>query len=132
VGKRSVIYPLAFLFSAIILVTPSYLSNTSRNLRSIAKSVALNPQGTHQTFTSHLEVLPNKGYILVLYTGKQPDFSPTEYVTISMINQNLTIDLINGAGPQNVLQLTGKQASDYLNMHHIKLDTLDSLVAFSQ
>jgi len=126
-SKRFTIYPLTLLFSIILLVLPGYFTNPQRNLRSAARYAALNPQGSHQTFSSYLKIIPAKGYILVLYTGNQPDFSPTEYITIERLHQKLTIDLINGAGPDNVSQLKEEQAAKFLEKHQINLETFDTL-----
>jgi len=128
-SKRLTIYPLSLLFSVILLILPSYLSNPQRNIRAAARSAALNTQASHQTFASYFKIFPNRGYILVLYTGNQTAFSPTEFLTITKINQELTVDLINGAGIANVSQLSGNTAAEYLKKHQIKLDTFDSLIS---
>jgi hypothetical protein len=98
-------------------------------LRAAIKAASLNPKESHQTFASYFKAFPNvKTYILVLYTGNQASFSPIQYVTIAKVDQTLTIDLIKGAGIENVSQLSGDKATKFLKDHQIKLDVFDSLL----
>lgn len=125
-NKRTVIYPIAFLFSAILFMLPGFLSSPQRNIRAIAQAASVNTSTSHQTFSSFLK--PHKdGYILVIYTGNNPEFAPIEYATIDKRGKNIIIDLISGPGEENISQITGKEALAFLEKHNLKLDDLDAL-----
>lgn len=111
-----------------MLIIPSYLSSPQRNIRAIVNAASQNPSSkTHQTFASYYHLF-SRGYVLVLYTGNQSEFS-SEYVIVSKIDNKIIVDLIHGAGSENVSQLLGDDAISFLKEHQISLDALKPLNA---
>ena len=127
-ARRFTAYPLAILFAVIMLALPGYLSNPQRNIRAAARSATLNPQGVHQTFSSNLRIISHRGYVMVLHTGDQSEFSPAIFLTITKLDSKLTLDMINGPGIENLSQLSGDDAAEYLKKHQIDLKVFDTLI----
>lgn len=97
-------------------------------MRTIINAATANPAVSHQSFAAYYKPLPS-GYILVLYTGKQSNFSPIQYLTITKINKKLTVDIIKGAGEENVYQLSNDEALKFLEEHQLNLEAFDHLSA---
>lgn len=124
--SRYIIYPILILLTLITLYLPTFLLNPKRNFSQLTKT-SLQNKKTVRSFSSFFTKLP-RGYIITLYTGKDSDFSPTEYLTITKLGNRLYVDLVNGPGPNNVIQLKDIQASAYLKEHGLSLMEFDKLV----
>jgi hypothetical protein len=122
--RRFYLYLAGALLALILLCLPSFLLNPHRNLTAAAQTASNPSITTHQTFSSFYRKLPN-GYVLVFHTGHTKEFGRTEYVTISRIGDEFSVDLINGIGRENVKQLTGLAAKKYLVNHNIDLTEFD-------
>lgn len=64
----------------------------------------------------------------MLYTGSSPGFEPVQFVTINKMKNELTLDLITGPGEENVRQLRGEEAKQFIVDHGIDLQEVDSKV----
>jgi len=126
--KRFVLYPIAVLLVFIVMLLPGFLVNPYRNLTAVAQAAKNTPQQTlHQSFSSYFKKFPN-GYVLTFHTGNHSNFGPTEFVIITRLKGKLQVNLINGPGPENVAQLEGDKAKEFLDERQIDLDLFDTLM----
>jgi hypothetical protein len=66
-------------------------------------------------------------YIVVLYTEGNDEFSGTKYVTILRGENYTNVDLIRGAGPENVERLSMEKALEYLELKNLDLSRHDAV-----
>ena len=126
--KRYIIYPIATLFVITLLLLPQVLTSPQRNIRSVLRATNGKTTTSQQSFSSFFKPYPNKGYILVLYTGDSPGFGSVQFVTINKMKGELIIDLITGPGEENIKQLRGDEAKAFISQHNIDLQEVDSKV----
>jgi len=127
--NRILIYMILVLWIIILFVIPEYYTSPYRNLNSLTFQIRNNPtqKTMFKSTTGYLKPSP-EGYILVLYSGTENSFSPTEFIMISRIKDRLIINLINGPGENLVITLEGDAAKIYLEKHQILLDEINNIL----
>lgn len=61
----------------------------------------------------HYRSLGSRGYIVTYYVGHRPELR-AQYVIISRVDGHIVVEIIRGAGSENVERLDGKAAEAYL------------------
>lgn len=124
--KRFYLYGLLLIFGVLIsLLLPNWITSPSNNFTTLIQNSQGSPTQTiFKSRAGYLKFLPNS-YVLVLYSGNETDFKPTEYVIVTRLNNDLIVELIEGAGPQSVRVLKNSDAETYLINHDIDLKKLN-------
>jgi len=124
--NRAYLYGLVLILGTTFsLLLPGWFTSPSGNMNNLIQLSQNNPtQATFKGRASYLTFLP-KSYVVVLYSGNESDFSPAEYIVISKLKDELTVELIEGAGVSGVQVLKDDKARDYLVSHDISLDELN-------
>lgn len=97
--KRFYLYGLILVLGVFLsLLLPGWVTNPTNNFAALMQSSQVNPKQTvFKTQAGYLEFLP-KAYVIVLYSGNETDFKPAEYIIVTRLNDNLTVELIKGPG----------------------------------
>jgi len=120
------LYGLLLIFGVLIsMLLPGWITSPISNFTTLIQSSRRSSgQTIFKSRAGYLKFLP-KSYILVLYSGNEADFQPAEYIIITKLNSDLSVELMEGAGPQNVRVLKNLDAEIYLNTHGIDLSDLN-------
>jgi len=123
--KRFYLYGFILVLGVFLLLLVGLVTQPGNNFAALTQSSQVNPKQTiFKTQAGYLEFLP-KAYVVVLYSGNETDFKPAEYIIVTRLNDDLTVELINGAGIENVKILKNLDAEAYLTNHSIDLTELN-------
>lgn len=81
---------------------------------------------SYQRGQAALNLLPGRGWTLVLHVGRAPRFVPTRYVVLARVDGQLELELMRGAGVEGTTTLGGAAIGDYLARTGIDLDPVDA------
>ena len=76
---------------------------------------------------AYIGIIPNGGYIISRYVKGKPGYNAEFMLVTNMVRSGLTVELINGAGVDNVRILKGRKAMKFLNDRKFSLKRADKL-----
>ena len=81
----------------------------------------------HRRGPAFVAFLPNHGYHLSLFVGDSSRFAPTNYIVVNRVDDDLSIDLMEGVGEESVRVLRGEARQAWLDELAFDLAPLDAL-----
>lgn len=119
----SILLILSLLFSLRI---PSYIVDPRRNILAISQQIQ--SAGTYRATNGFLHINTRDDYVLTYYAGLDNQHSGVEYVTVSRLGGQYYVDLIRGAGRDQVQLLQGSDANEFIKQHRIPIEAIEDRI----
>ena len=129
-GRRAWIYGLLLVTGGALAGRPGRLDPQSQLEEVSAAALADGGQRrSYQRGQAALNLLPGRGWTLVLHVGWAPRFVPTRYLVLARVDGRLELEQMRSAGVEGTTTLVGAAIGDYLLRTGLDLGPVDACFA---